>query len=75
MSLISELFASGPGGVITGLVGGVVTSITNFKIQKEKNKHELAMLSAETEAMQAETAANIQITETKVQGDLAMVEN
>lgn len=75
MSFFSELLSSGVGGVFTGFIGTIVTSITNIKLQKLKNDHEIGMLKAETEAMQAETAANIQITETKVQGDLAMSES
>lgn len=75
MSFISELLTAGTGGAITGLVGNIFTSFTNIKLQKLKNEHEVNMISAETEAMKAEAAANIQITETQTQADLAIAEN
>lgn len=61
-------------GVVTGLLGNVITSFTNIKTQKLKNQHEVAMIEAETKAMQAEAAMQIQITETKVAGELARIE-
>lgn len=57
-------------GVVTGLVGNITTSFFNMKAQKEKNKHELEMIKAETNAMIAEKEANIKITETEVAADL-----
>lgn len=61
-------------GVITGLLGTGLTSFTNLKMQKLKNEHDIALVRAETEAMKAEAEANIKITETQVQGELAMIE-
>lgn len=66
------MIIEGIAGVITGLIGNVVTAITNYKTQKLKNAHEVQMTKLETEAMLAETQANIQITETKTQGELAI---
>ena len=64
------MIAEGIAGVVTGLVGTIATSFLNLKTQKEKNKHELNMIEAQTKAMIAEKDANIQITETQVAGDL-----
>jgi len=75
MSILSDLFNAGTGGVLTGLIGSIVTSITNYRLQKLNNQHEIAKIEAETNAMIAEAKANIEITETKVQGDLAISEN
>lgn len=61
-------------GVVTGLVGNILTSYTNYKMLKLKNEHEKAMVVAETEAMIKETEANIRITEAEVQGEIAKIE-
>lgn len=62
-------------GGLTGLIGTVCTSFTNFKLKKLDMEdkqlgrvHEVKMVEANTAAMIAETEANIQITETQVQG-------
>jgi ABC-type multidrug transport system fused ATPase/permease subunit len=57
-------------GVVTGLVGNITTSFFNMRAQKEKNKHELAMVDAETKAMIAETNANIRVSEVELQQEL-----
>lgn len=57
-------------GVVTGLIGNITTSFFNMKAQKEKNKHELAMVEAETKAMIAEKEANIKITEAEVAAEV-----
>jgi len=75
MSILSDLFNAGTGGVVTGLVGSIVTSVVNFKTQKLKNQHEIAKIEAETKSMIAETNANIKITETQVQGELQKAES
>lgn len=61
-------------GVATGFVGSIVTTISNIKVQKLKNEHELAMLAAQTEATIKEADANIRITETQVQGEVEKME-
>ncbi len=61
-------------GVATGLLGNVLTSFTNLKTQKLKNQHEVAMIKVETEAMAAEAAMQIKVTETNVAGELARLE-
>jgi len=66
-------------GGVTGLIGNVVGGIFKYKhakLEKEmlglKNAHELAMVSAETEAMIAEAKANIKITQAQVEGAIDM---
>lgn len=57
-------------GVVTGLVGNVVTSITNLKTQKLKNEHEEKVIGLKTNALIAETDAKIRIAEAKIKGAL-----
>lgn len=57
-------------GAITGLVGPIITGITNYKMLKEKNKHDVAMLEAESQAMIAETNALIQRDKIKTEGEI-----
>lgn len=64
------MIAEGIAGVITGLVGTIATSFLNLRTQKEKNKHELNMVEAQTKAMIAEAQANIRITEQEVAGEM-----
>lgn len=66
MSFIAE----GVAGVVTGLVGTVVTAFTNLKAQKLKNEHELAMVKANTEATIAEVNANIRVTEANLASEM-----
>jgi hypothetical protein len=68
------MIIEGLAGVLTGLVGNLITSFTNLKTQKLKNEHEVAMIEAETKAMQAEAAMQIKVTETAVAGELAQLE-
>lgn len=65
---------SGIIGVVTGLIGNIVTSITNLKTQKLKNAHEEKLISLRTNAMLAETDAKIRITEAKVRGKITEIE-
>ena len=67
-------------GGVTGLIGNVVGGIFKYKHAKleqkmltAKNIHEIAMVTAETEAMIMEAKANIKITQAQVEGaiDLA----
>lgn len=62
-------------GGVTGLLGTFLTSWNQRKIKeleiKDKaadRQHEVAMVAAETQAMLAETDANIKITEAQVEG-------
>jgi len=62
-------------GIITGLGGSVATGIMNHRTQKLKNEHDIALIQAETNAMIAETEANIKITEQQVARDLELSAN
>lgn len=64
----------GLAGVLTGLIGNVVTSITNYKTQKLKNAHDVSMAKIEHEAMIAEAEIGIKVTEAQVQGELLQLE-
>jgi len=72
--MIAELLGSGIFGTLAGIIGGAITAITNYKMQKLKNEHDLAMLKAETEAMIAEAKANIAVTKAKVEGEVEIAE-
>ena len=61
-------------GGITGLIGSITTSITNYKIQKLKNEHEIAVIGAKTSAMQAQADASIKIANAKVKGEIEVAE-
>jgi hypothetical protein len=62
---------------LTGLIGTAISAYQNHQTQKlaaqEKEReraHELAMLQARTQAMQAEVAANIRVTEITAAGEV-----
>lgn len=62
-------------GGITGLIGSITTSITNYKIQKLKNEHEVIMVKENTKAMIAETEANIQITQVESEAAIELADS
>jgi len=68
-------------GGITGLVGSVVTSITNYKLQKLKNEFEKAkwgfqkdMVALETEAMKAEFEMQLKKIETETEAAVELAD-
>ena len=61
-------------GTVTGFAGTALTSVLNFKQQKEKNKHDIAILSAQTEATIREAEANIRVSEIQISGDIQKTE-
>lgn len=69
-----DIFGSIGLGAITGLVGPIVTGITNYKMLKEKNKHDVAILDAESKAMIAETNALIQRDKIKTEGEIEVAD-
>lgn len=71
---LAEVVTSILGGGVTGLLGTCFTSFVNFKMEQQKNEHELKMIDAETKAMVAEAEANIKITETKTAGEIKIAE-
>jgi len=62
-------------GGITGLIGSITTSITNYKIQKLKNEHEIAMVQANTTAMIKEAEANIKITQAETEAAVELADS
>jgi hypothetical protein len=62
-------------GGITGLIGSITTSITNYKIQKLKNEHEVIMVKENTKAMIAETEANIKITQVETEAAVELADS
>ena len=62
-------------GGITGLIGSITTSITNYKIQKLKNEHEVIMVKENTKAMIAETQANIEITQVETEATIELADS
>lgn len=61
-------------GGVTGLLGTVITTITNFKTQKLKNEHDQAMASLEIQKLAAKTDAAIKITEAKISGAVELAD-
>lgn len=61
-------------GAISGLVGPIVSAISNYKMLKLKNEHEIAKIEAETNAMIAEVNANIQISRVETEGEIQLAE-
>jgi len=68
-------------GGLTGLVGTVWSSYNQRKVKalemddRDKERaHEVAMIEAESEAMMAESEANIKITRTRVEGEIEVAE-
>jgi len=69
-----DLLSTGGLGAITGLIGSVITGITNYKMQKIKNEHDIAMIQAESAAIRIEAEANIKVTRAETEGKVAIAE-
>jgi hypothetical protein len=61
-------------GVVTGLIGNIVTTVSNNKAQKVKNQHELKMRELEINAMKVEADLNLRVTETQLAGEIQRLE-
>ena len=61
-------------GVATGLIGNVVTSITNLKTQKLKNEHDLAMRKYDIEEREQEGRIQIAVDSNRLEGELEKIE-
>jgi len=61
-------------GVVTGLIGNIVTTVSNNIAQKLKNQHELKMRELEIDAMKAEADLNLRVTETQLAGEIQRLE-
>lgn len=75
ISAVTGGLGTGVLGVVSGLVGGIVTSVTNFKMaklkiaeKKEDRKHDLAMVQQERLMLIAESEANIKVEKEKTLG-------
>lgn len=62
-------------GIVTGLVGNIITAFTNYKTQKMKNEHESKMMDLEIKKMIAQTNAAIKITEANVKGAVELADS
>ena len=62
-------------GIVTGLVGNIITAFTNYKTQKMKNEHDAKMMDLEIKKMIAQTNAAIKITEAKVKGAVEVADS
>lgn len=72
--MILDLLTSGGLGALTGLFGSIITAITNFKMQKMKNDHDIAKIKAESEAIKIEAEAEIKVTQAETEGQVAIAE-
>ncbi|MBU0847606.1 hypothetical protein KKH23_10510 [Patescibacteria group bacterium] len=61
-------------GGITGVVGSIVTFFGNYKMQKLKNEHEVAMITAESEAMRLEMQMKIEVTREETKGKVELAD-
>lgn len=83
-SLVTSVFSGGADvifGSVFGVVGSVITHITDYKMRKLENQekaaardHELRMIDAETKAMVAESQANISVARVQTDGLVAVEE-
>lgn len=61
-------------GGLTGLIGSVTTSITNYKMQKLKNEHDREMIQLESEAMREEAKMQIAIKKVEIEGAIELAD-
>jgi len=61
-------------GVATGLIGNVVTSITNLKTQKLKNQHDLQMREYDIKEREQEGRIQIAVDSNRLEGELEKIE-
>jgi hypothetical protein len=72
--MILEFLTSGVIGTITGLIGNAVTSYVNYKHQKLKNDHDVAMSKLDQEAIKLEAEMNVKIERSKTEGQIMLAE-
>jgi len=61
-------------GAITGLVGPIVTGITNFKMKKLEGQIRVNELNAESENMRLEAKMNMEVAKEKTRGEVEVAE-
>ena len=64
------MLIEGIAGAISGLVGSIVTAVTNYKTQKLKNEHDVTMAKIQKESMLAEAKIGMQVTKQQIEGEL-----
>ena len=62
-------------GGITGLLGNVITGITNYKTKKLEVLHEEKMVALESEAMRLEAEMNIAVTKAEIEGEIELADS
>jgi hypothetical protein len=69
-----EFLTAGVVGTITGIIGNAITGIFNYKTQKLKNTHDVAMAKLDMEHLKVEAEANIKVTKARVEGEVELAE-
>jgi hypothetical protein len=62
-------------GGVTGLIGNAFTTWFKYKNAKMEYEHKEKMVSLETQAMLEEAKANIQITKSKIEGEVELADS
>jgi hypothetical protein len=61
-------------GGITGLLGTALGQIFKYKTEKMNNEHDRGMLQLETQAMIQEAEMQIQVTKSRIEGEIELAE-
>jgi hypothetical protein len=61
-------------GGLTGLIGNVITGITNYKTKKLEAQHEEKMVELETSAMIEEAKMTIAVTKAEIEGEVELAD-
>lgn len=61
-------------GGVTGLIGTALGQIFKYKTEKMNNEHERGMLQLETQAMIQEAEMQIQVTKSRIEGEIELAE-
>jgi hypothetical protein len=62
-------------GGVTGLIGNAFTTWFKYKNAKMDNEHKEKMVALETQAMLEEAKAQIQITKSRIEGDIELADS
>ena len=69
-----DILATILGGGLTGLIGNIITSVTNYKMQKLKNTHEARMADIDLKTIRLEAEMQVKITEAETEGEVQIAE-
>lgn len=61
-------------GGLTGIIGNVITSITNYKTMKASNEHDEKMIGLQTAAQKERMHMQIEVSKAKISGELEIKE-